>query len=122
MPKSQPREQNPTWRGDAADPDTGRDRARRWFPLPTVCCECEVAPATERHHLDGNPLNNTNNVLPVCRRCHMRLDGRLDHIQALGRYRSKTKPPVICTDCDQDRRHYARGRCQGCYQRWYRAH
>jgi len=119
MPRNQhqQREQNNFWKGDAADPDTGRDRARRWFPLPTVCCECEVAPATERHHLDGNPLNNTNNVLPVCRRCHMRLDGRLETMP----HGPKPKPPKPCRECGKPWKPLNRGLCNACYLRWWRA-
>ena len=50
--------------------------ARRTIPLG-VCAECEVAPATDRHHWDNNPANNDpRNVVPLCRFCHMRIDGR----------------------------------------------
>jgi hypothetical protein len=59
-------------------PQTGRAHARRLLPVIGVCAECERAPATERHHWDGDAGNNDRNVVPVCRRCHMRLDGRLD--------------------------------------------
>jgi hypothetical protein len=63
----------------------GRQYARRRFPLLAVCAECEVAPATERHHWDGDPTNNVRNVVPLCHRCHLRIDGRLD--AARGRIR-----------------------------------
>ena len=59
-------------------PQTGRDHARRDIPLAAVCAECEVAPATERHHWDGDATNNTANVVSLCRPCHLRIDGRLD--------------------------------------------
>jgi hypothetical protein len=56
--------------------------ARRVFPLHPVCAECEVAPAVERHHWDGDATHNVvTNILPVCRRCHMRLDGRLNALK-----------------------------------------
>ena len=72
-------EHHGNWKGDDAQPATGRWRARRWFPMRPgqVCAECEVRPAVERHHWDGNPLNNTANVVFLCRRCHLRIDGRL---------------------------------------------
>ena len=32
------------------------------------------------HHKDGNTLNNNgDNVTILCRRCHMRIDGRLNN-------------------------------------------
>jgi len=71
-------EHHGNWKGDDAQPATGRWRARRWFPMRPgqVCAECEVRPARERHHWDGNPLNNDRNVVFLCRRCHLHIDGR----------------------------------------------
>jgi hypothetical protein len=41
---------------------------------------CETGcgkPAVDRHHIDGDTSNNArSNILLVCRRCHMHLDGR----------------------------------------------
>jgi uncharacterized protein YlaI len=60
-------------------PAGGRQYARRRFRLPAICAECEVAPAVDRHHWDGNPLNNApTNLYPVCRACHLRIDGRIE--------------------------------------------
>lgn len=54
-------------------PATGRRQAARLLPTLGVCAECEVAPAVDRHHWDGNPANNElNNVVPLCERCHVR--------------------------------------------------
>ena len=37
----------------------------------------------ERHHIDGNTANNKpGNIAFLCRRCHMREDGRLDAVLA----------------------------------------
>ena len=56
---------------------TGWSRAQRLYPNLATCQECGGRPAVERHHRDGNPLNNApENLALVCRRCHMRLDGR----------------------------------------------
>jgi 5-methylcytosine-specific restriction endonuclease McrA len=46
-------------------------------------------PAIDRHHVDGNTSNNApENIRRLCRRCHMREDGRgtggLDHQRAHG--------------------------------------
>jgi hypothetical protein len=63
------------YRPNSTSPKTGQGRAQRWFPIPPsqVCAECEVAPATERHHWDRNPLNNApTNVIFVCTPCHHR--------------------------------------------------
>lgn len=56
----------------------GRMRAKRAYPEIADCERCGGRPATDRHHVDGNTFNNLrSNVLFVCRRCHMELDGRL---------------------------------------------
>lgn len=70
----------------------GRMRAQRLFPLHPVCAECEVTPAYDRHHWDGDATNNTlTNIVPLCRRCHMRIDGRTE--QSLARI---VKRPTHC--------------------------
>ena len=50
----------------------GHERAQKRYPLAgRVCAECEVAPATDRHHWDGDQNNNApTNVVFVCVRCH----------------------------------------------------
>lgn len=51
--------------------------ARYWFPLADTCERCDTSPAVDRHHIDGDPLNNVpSNIQSLCRRCHMEVDGR----------------------------------------------
>lgn len=65
------------WRGDEARPETKRRRAQKAFKLGK--CESCPKPATDRHHKDGNTGNNNpDNIKILCRRCHMKEDGRLD--------------------------------------------
>lgn len=55
-----------------------RRRARRRKPL-ALCEECSIAPALDVHHRDGDPFNNTpDNLMGLCRRCHMTIDGRME--------------------------------------------
>ncbi|KKK49301.1 hypothetical protein LCGC14_3136420 [marine sediment metagenome] len=68
-------EQNSNWRGDKATVLSGRDRARRMYPVPKPCTMC--GEKGERHHKDGNTLNNEPiNIDWLCRRHHMMADGR----------------------------------------------
>jgi hypothetical protein len=69
---------NPAWgKFSSTNRSQGWDRATRRFPLGP-CERCKIRPARERHHKDDNPLNNApDNVLRLCRRCHMIVDGRL---------------------------------------------
>jgi hypothetical protein len=48
------------------------------YPGAVPCVNCGEE-KTDRHHLDGNTANNDpENVITLCRRCHMLVDGRLD--------------------------------------------
>lgn len=69
---------NPNWKGESATLQAGRARAGAWFAEQLVCARCGERNQTERHHRDGNPLNNErDNVRHLCRRCHMIEDGRM---------------------------------------------
>lgn len=95
-------------------PNTGRRRAQRRFPALGTCAECEVAPARDRHHWDGNTFNNApTNVVPLCRRCHQRIDGRLD-LFARYRYVPTRAPMTACIDCGAMHRQTRKGRCHKC--------
>lgn len=68
--------QHPNWKGDDVTPESGRCRALRMFPAQP-CSECGNAKA-ERHHRDGNTLNNAaENISFLCRACHMREHARI---------------------------------------------
>ena len=72
------------WKGDKACQRTGRSRAERLYPKIGPCEECGN-PNSERHHRDDNTLNNDpSNIAILCRKCHMRSDGRLALVRELG--------------------------------------
>jgi hypothetical protein len=71
------KEGNPNWKGNNATFSTGRARAGRWFKKNRPCKICGSL-KTEKHHKDGNPLNNNpKNIEWLCRRHHQEADGRL---------------------------------------------
>lgn len=67
------------WKRDGVTANRGRQRANRIFEqMPDLCEDCEAKPPMDRHHKDGNTANNDPaNVAFLCRRCHMKRDGRL---------------------------------------------
>ena len=74
---------HPNWAGDAITEKSGRSRAIRAFPIIGCCIKCGKAKA-ERHHKNGNTADNRpENIEIVCRRCHMKEDGRLDRFKEL---------------------------------------
>lgn len=109
-------EGNPQWRGDNATTGNKRGRAQRKYPLGD--CERCGASATDRHHVDGDPGNNRiGNVMLLCRRCHMHLDGRLAAIRSLTRQPDPLRP---CVECRKSCKPNARGLCNACYLRAWR--
>lgn len=77
---------NGMWKGDSCSVQNGRMRAEHWYPIDK--CEVCGARAIDRHHRDKNPLNNNpENIQPLCRRCHMQIDGRMSKFEALERFR-----------------------------------
>ena len=80
-------EKNPNWKGDKALPQAGYLRANRTlFRGHKPCKYC--GKIGEKHHKDSNPLNNNpKNVMWICRRCHMKHDGRMNRRDSLGRFK-----------------------------------
>ncbi len=77
-------ERNSQWKGHRAEPSAGWQRAQKLVSLEGVTCERCGRPAQDRHHIDGNPLNNAReNIACLCRRCHMEADGRLEQLLAM---------------------------------------
>ena len=76
MPKL---DKHPSWKGDSANPKTGRTRAWKMFKLEP--CEVCRSKKSERHHIDGNPLNNVRkNIMFLCRKHHVAIEGRAMHM------------------------------------------
>jgi hypothetical protein len=70
------------WKGDNICKAQGNCRAIKLYPILGKCelCECD---ATDRHHKDGNTLNNEpSNVQRLCRKHHIFLDGRLANLKS----------------------------------------
>lgn len=68
---------NYNWKGDEAGIMAGRRRAQKLFDCPE---------GMERHHMDGNPLNNApENIMFVTRKEHFLLDGRLEKLHSSNR-------------------------------------
>jgi len=77
------------WKGDNIVVASGRSRAERKFPSKP-CQICGKGNA-ERHHKDGDTSNNEpTNVVFLCRKCHMKVDGRYDRFIEL----AKANQPV----------------------------
>ena len=66
------------WQGDNVSARGGRNRALRLYPEIGPCSVCGNK-KSERHHKDSNTANNEpENIIILCRRCHMNADGRME--------------------------------------------
>lgn len=83
------------WTGDVTDEKNGRKRARARIDTDQ-CSSCgEVGPRIDVHHIDGNTSNNDlGNLVALCRRCHMREDGRLDAFRELAK---RNQPKAVAS-------------------------
>jgi hypothetical protein len=64
---------HPMWKGDDASVQRGRGRAASMY-AEKRCCEKCGATDSERHHVDGNTLNNTSeNIAFLCRPHHRQI-------------------------------------------------
>jgi len=73
------------WLGGKVSEKGGRTRALRLYPEIGPCVLC-ASPRSERHHLNENTADNRpENIVPLCRKCHMAKDGRLERFRQLAR-------------------------------------
>lgn len=64
-------ENNPSWLGDKAKPNAGRLRAQKLFKTDGTCEACGNKGRIERHHVNGDTLNNdASNLRVLCSACH----------------------------------------------------
>lgn len=107
------------WKGNDVTRDSGRDRARRWYPMGK-CIRCG-RDGKDRHHKNGDTLNNDpSNIEILCRRCHTTVDGRAAQLAECVRQRP-IQPPKPCQTCGQLSKPHRHGECKTCAHRtWSR--
>lgn len=81
---------SPHWKKNTTNVKTGRQRAWKMFKLEP--CEVCGSKKSERHHIDGNTLNNVRkNIMFLCRKHHIAIEGRAIHMW-LARHLSSSEP------------------------------
>lgn len=104
------------WTPETREGWRGREQARKLLPTLGPCEACGAV-ANDRHHRNGQPTDNRlENIAQLCRRCHMRADGRLIQIAAYDAAR-KPQPPRICMACGKAHKPSRRGLCNACDKR-----
>lgn len=76
--------------------NAGRRRAQRLYPM-IACQDCGQKSKIQRHHVDGNPLNNSlENIRILCQSCHTSEHKRI------GTWGRGNVPPAICKICGKE--------------------
>ena len=76
-------EKNPNWRGDKV----GRIALHEWvgnrIPKPSFCMDCKKEPPRDLANISQKYLRDLSDWEWLCRRCHMKKDGRLVRFKKL---------------------------------------
>ena len=75
------------WKGD----DVGYASLHTWIkrrkPKPEMCEDCKKSPAYDLSNISGEYKRDINDFKWLCRRCHMKNDGRLNNKNQKGRFK-----------------------------------
>lgn len=112
------------WKADGVTKAQSHLRARS-VCTDTVCSRCG-SDALDVHHVDGDPYNNApSNLAPLCRSCHMLIDGRAAALAAGNRERGLLR--ASATHCRRGHEFSPENtyvapsgarRCRSCHQEW----
>ena len=92
----------------------GGERARKLYPILGKCELCD-AEAADRHHVDGNKLNNIrDNLMFLCRHHHMKVDGRLPQFNTNGSLARQRRRRRYCVNCGAPKPPFRHGMCHAC--------
>jgi hypothetical protein len=73
--------QNGMWKGDKVGYFSIHDWARKRKPKPNLCENCDQQPPRDLANISGLYLRDINDYRWLCRKCHMRLDGRMKNLK-----------------------------------------
>ena len=74
-------ENNPLWKGEKVGYISLHLWIRNHKPKPTLCEECHQNPSYELANISGKYLRDINDYRWLCRRCHMKSDGRMKNLK-----------------------------------------
>ncbi len=99
------------YKNKRSEANCGRARAVKLYKIIGRCEMCEDN-ATDRHHVDENTSNNErDNLLFLCRRCHMKVDGRLEKLASIT---PPIQEPKECSVCNELAKPLRKGVCHRC--------
>lgn len=74
-------ENNPDWKGDKVKYFGLHNWIRKYKPKPELCEECKDKPPYDVANISGKYKRDINDFRYLCRRCHMKSDGRIKWLE-----------------------------------------
>ena len=98
--ESHKNEKHYLWKGD----DAGIEAIHRWVQTrkikPKVCVICRKNPPKDLANISGKYKRDINDFKWLCRKCHMKEDGRLKSIKNIMKKRLKKNNKYFCPKCN----------------------
>lgn len=79
-------EKKPGWMGENASYSTIHDWVRRWKIKQINCELCKESKKLEVHNINGLYKRNLSDWVWLCRKCHQKVDGRINKRDAFGKF------------------------------------
>lgn len=74
------KDKNPMWKGDQVNKIALHDWIKRYKPKLKFCEECKIKPAYDLANISQEYKRDINDFEWLCRRCHMKKDGRMKNL------------------------------------------
>jgi len=86
------------WKGDAVGTDALHAYMRKHISKPEFCEHCKEVPPKDLANKSGEYKRDVSDWEWLCRRCHMKSDGRLDSFLSHSNMHNKL-PDINCEQC-----------------------
>ncbi len=86
---------NPMWKGDKVSYGSLHEWIKYHKPKPKLCKRCEINEPHDLANVSGKYLRDINDFEWICRKCHMKDDGRLIKISILGKENWKKSSRIL---------------------------
>lgn len=83
MSENRKENKNPNWKGDKVEYGSLHNWIRRHKSKPEFCEECKINKPYDLANISGKYKRDINDFEWLCRKCHMKKDGRLKKLNKL---------------------------------------
>ena len=97
-------EENVNWKGDEVSYISLHQWVRTNKDIPSSCEGCGAREKLDAHNKDGKYTRDLNKWEYLCRKCHMRTDGRLMMLSSYNKYPPKDELCKYCNTRNQVRK------------------